>query len=444
MFGMFEDSGKKICIVASVIAVIGIIVSVIAGFSIMVAQDNPVLDTIIWEIQMSFLTEDSFESFDPDADNGVGLIKFLAGILIAGVGSLISWVLALFIYGYGEMIDNTTVSAFNSKVMATDIDAIKEKMAPYPQQETKQTKKHMYRAPATPTASPMPDYAHSSNQELTTVVLPETVTSVGYAAYSGCENLKKVTISRTVRAIGGCAFSGCVSLTEVTIPDSVTSIGAKAFQDCPALLRINYEGTMRKWEAIPKGNKWFPESTDSVVYCSDGRLLIHEFVPEAKTVASPVLPLVKEQELPKPQEIPPQPETVPQEAPEPVVEEVLSPEPDSAKLTLPDGVTTVGENAFKGNATLTEITLPQGVATIGEEAFFECTNLNEVTLPDSVTVIGRKAFYGCASLSAIHYQGTVEQWRAIKKEAAWNANTSVYKVHCINGTLMRPAPQGNA
>ena len=68
--------------------------------------------------------------------------------------------------------------------------------------------------------------------KLTTVIIPNSVTSIGEEAFQGCTKLASVTIGNSVTRIGKYAFSGCSSLTSVTIPNSVTSIGAQAFQYC--------------------------------------------------------------------------------------------------------------------------------------------------------------------------------------------------------------------
>ena len=70
------------------------------------------------------------------------------------------------------------------------------------------------------------------------VTIPNTVTSIGYYAFSGCTSLTSITIPDTVTSIGGNAFSGCTSLTSITIPDSVTSIGDAAFWNCTNLTSI--------------------------------------------------------------------------------------------------------------------------------------------------------------------------------------------------------------
>ena len=68
--------------------------------------------------------------------------------------------------------------------------------------------------------------------------IPNSVTSIGGAAFSGCSSLTSVTIPNSVTSIGGAAFRGCSSLTSVTIPNSVTSIGYGAFHRCSSLTSI--------------------------------------------------------------------------------------------------------------------------------------------------------------------------------------------------------------
>ena len=66
------------------------------------------------------------------------------------------------------------------------------------------------------------------------------------------------------------AFYKCTGLTSVTIPDSVTSIGGYAFADCTGLTIIDFKGTKAQWEAIKKGNAWCGYICYFTVYCTDG------------------------------------------------------------------------------------------------------------------------------------------------------------------------------
>ena len=82
------------------------------------------------------------------------------------------------------------------------------------------------------------------NGELVTnLVIPDSVTEIGYSAFSGCSSLTSITIPDSVTSIGDGAFSGCSSLTSITIPDSVTEIGNSAFKDCTSLTSVYCKAT---------------------------------------------------------------------------------------------------------------------------------------------------------------------------------------------------------
>ena len=70
-------------------------------------------------------------------------------------------------------------------------------------------------------------------------------------------------------------------------------------------------------------------------------------------------------------------------------------------VTIPNSVTSIGEGAFCYCSSLTSITIPNSVTSIGESAFYNCSSLTSVTIPNSVTSIGHSAFYGCSSLPII-------------------------------------------
>ena len=86
-----------------------------------------------------------------------------------------------------------------------------------------------------PDTAGIADECFSGQKELTSVTIPEGVTSIGEDAFKGCTGLTSVTIPEGVKSIWNFAFYGCTSLTSVTIPESVTSIGVHAVYGTPFL-----------------------------------------------------------------------------------------------------------------------------------------------------------------------------------------------------------------
>ena len=81
-------------------------------------------------------------------------------------------------------------------------------------------------------------YAFQRNSTLTSITIPEGVTTIEYSAFSGCTSLTRVTIPEGVTTIGGHAFHDCTSLTSITIPEGVTEIAYYAFAGCTSLTNV--------------------------------------------------------------------------------------------------------------------------------------------------------------------------------------------------------------
>ena len=93
---------------------------------------------------------------------------------------------------------------------------------------------------------------------------------IGSDAFYRCTGLTSITIPNSVTSIGSYAFSWCKGLTSITIPNSVTSIGNYAFSSCTGLTSINYDGSVSQWNAISKGADWDSDTVNYTIYCTDG------------------------------------------------------------------------------------------------------------------------------------------------------------------------------
>lgn len=104
-------------------------------------------------------------------------------------------------------------------------------------------------------------------------------------------------------------------------------------------------------------------------------------------------------------------------------------------VTIPDGVTSIPDCAFRYCYSLTSITIPNSVTSISGYAFSGCSGLKSVTIPSSVTSIGEQAFYNCSKLRNIKYTGTKNQWLKIKHGYRWNDVSPIKTIHCVDGDI---------
>ena len=141
------------------------------------------------------------------------------------------------------------------------------------------------------------EYAFSDSRNLSSVTMSDSITSIGGQAFAYCTSLSSIVIPSGATEIGGYTFYHCESLSSIVIPDGVTELGESMLDGCRSLssvtigsgvarlddyvfylctnLRdIRYNGTMAQWSNIPKGFQWNYNVPATVVHCSDGDIPI--------------------------------------------------------------------------------------------------------------------------------------------------------------------------
>ena len=179
---------------------------------------------------------------------------------------------------------------------------------------------------------------------LTSVTIPNSVTSIGESTFYGCRGLTSIILPNSVTSIGNYAFSNCSSLTSVSIPNSVIYIGDSAFISCSGLTSITIPNSVTSI-----GNYAFAS-------CSS---LTSVTIPNSVTS---------------------------------IGDQAFSSCSSLTSVTIPNSVTSIGKWAFDDCSSLTSVTIGNSVTSIGKKAFYGCSCLTSVTIGNSVTSIGEEAF----------------------------------------------------
>lgn len=164
------------------------------------------------------------------------------------------------------------------------------------------------------------------------------------SAFSGCKGLANIDLPDSVTSIGDSAFYNCTGLTSIVIPVSVTDIGAIITSGCSNLTGIT----------VAEGNAVYDsrDNCNAIIRTADNTLVY-----------------------------------------------------GCKSSTVPDGVASIGANAFRGCNGLGSVHLPDGLTSIGESAFSFC-DFTDINIPDSVASIGSKAFEFATKLNSVTYKGT--------------------------------------
>ena len=226
-------------------------------------------------------------------------------------------------------------------------------------------------------------------KSLAEITIPDSVTEIGNSAFGYCTSLSKVKLSNGLTKIGNYAFDRCENLAEITIPDSVTEIGDSAFYGCKSLTEITVSPDNKNYVSVD-GVLFSRDMSTLLVYPAGNECstyIVPDSVTEIGNYAFYNCTSLSKVKLPNGLT---------------KIGDIAFRDCKSLKeITIPDSVTEIGNYAFDYCTSLSKVQLFNGLTKIGDSAFSDCKNLTEITIPDSVTEIGYDAFYYCTSLSKV-------------------------------------------
>ena len=171
-----------------------------------------------------------------------------------------------------------------------------------------------------------------NNELVTSIIIPDSVTSISSGAFRNCTELTSVTIPDSVKSIGDYTFFGCTGLTSIIIPHSVMSIGYDAFRNCSGLTSITIPNSVTNIGKDAFYNTaWYNNQPDGLVYAGK------------------------------------------------VAYKYKGTMPSNTSIVLNEGTLGIAGSAFKSCTGLTSVTIPNGVTNIGPQVFFRCSGLTSIT-----------------------------------------------------------------
>lgn len=247
--------------------------------------------------------------------------------------------------------------------------------------------------------------------KLTSITIPECVTVIDTYSFQGSKQLTIVNFAGTpaVKTIGARAFNSCSALTAFTVPATVTSIGASAFAYCSELATFTFAGTP---SVTSIGNSAFqdckkltsftiPESVATLgttVFWFAGLTSLHipagvTSIGQALFCSSPVTTVTVAAGNAKYADL------GCNGIFEIATNKLIA---GGAVTTIPDGITTIGEEAFWGEEGEFALTLPESVTEIGKRAFHMARGLTSINIPSGITYIDGECFLFCESMKDVY------------------------------------------
>ena len=202
--------------------------------------------------------------------------------------------------------------------------------------------------------------AFSRNDTIIRVILHDSIEGIESDAFSYCSHLTEINLPGSIKSIGSGAFSHCKSLKTIHLPNGIQSIGANTFYSCESLERINIPSTVK---AIGSSAFQFMEHLE-VIDISDIKAWVSMAVGKYVQLFNNRTKLLLNGEI-------------------------------QTDIKLPIGCDRIGNRVFDGYKGITSIVIPEGVTSIGEEAFSYCLKLEKISFPKSLKQMSLSTFYSC-------------------------------------------------
>ena len=238
---------------------------------------------------------------------------------------------------------------------------------------------------------------------LTSITIPQSVTTIGSFVFWKCKKLENVELSSNLTAIGTATFYQCENLSNIVIPDSVTSIGGSAFEYCKKLktVQMGDKITSIKSRAFSECNSLKSIIIPNSVQTLENEVFWNCYSLERIDIGSGVTSISSE---------------------------------SFYNCTALKGVyitdivawckiefrgssgnpLSCTKNLYLNNELITQLVIPETVTMINTYTFFNCGEITSVIVPSSVKIIDHDAFLHCSNLVNVYYAGTIEDWGKIK------------------------------
>ena len=227
-------------------------------------------------------------------------------------------------------------------------------------------------------------------RNITSITFPNSITSVGRAAFYCCSLLDSVVLPEKVTVIGDMLFANCTSLRRVVIPEGLTLIDNSAFNSCYSLDSLIIPNSVTRIEdwafALCKGLTYV-EMSRGLTYVGRGAF------GDCSALNTVIIPDLSSWSMINFGDYNSNPLTT--------TKTLKINNEEIRDLVIPDDVTYIGDYAFRGCTNITSVTMGENVTKIGTSAFYGCKNCASITIGENVTSIGSWAFYGCSAMTSL-------------------------------------------